>query len=137
MKAYAIVLFGLLCFLAFLIYNRGSMEAKFIKPAGSTYFVKEGEITNTYNYTFLNKSNENKTVTIKVIEPKNGKITFSGSNKIVLKRDNLIKGTVNVSFPEKEIKLAKQNIVIGVFDQSGQLLDTFETTFEGPFKLQF
>ena len=113
------------------------MEAKFIKPAGSTYFVKEGEITNTYNYTFLNKSNENKTVTIKVIEPKNGKITFSGSNKIVLKRDNLIKGTVNVSFPEKEIKLAKQNIVIGVFDQSGQLLDTFETTFEGPFKLQF
>ena len=137
MKAYAIVLFGLLCFLAFLIYNRGSMEAKFIKPAGSTYFVKEGEITNTYNYTFLNKSNENKTVTIKVIEPKNGKITFSGSNKIVLKRDNLIKGTVNVSFPEKEIKLAKQNIVIGVFDQSGQLLDTFETTFEGPFKLRF
>ncbi|STD03202.1 Uncharacterised protein [Chryseobacterium carnipullorum] len=25
-----------------------SMEAKFIKPAGSTFFVKDGKITNTF-----------------------------------------------------------------------------------------
>jgi len=49
----------------------------------------------------------------------------------------MAKGTVNISFPEKEIKLSKQNVKIGVYDQSGKLLDTFETYFEGPFKIQF
>lgn len=137
MKAYTGVLIALLVFLGFLLYNRGTMEAKFIKPAGSTYFIKDGKITNTYNYTFLNKSNDNKTVTIKVIDPKEGEVVFSGSNKILLKRDNLLKGTVNVNFPENNIKNSKQNITIGVYDEKGKLLDTFETYFEGPFKMTF
>ncbi|MDO4224793.1 MAG: cytochrome c oxidase accessory protein CcoG [Bergeyella zoohelcum] len=137
MKAYSLVLTLLVGFLGFLLYNRGSMEAKFIKPAGSTFFVKEGRITNIYNYTFLNKTNEDKKVTIKVISPANGEITFSGTDKITLKKDQIMKGTISVSFPEKEIKLSKQNVTIGVYDEKGELLDSFETYFEGPFKLAF
>ncbi|MEC5394725.1 cytochrome c oxidase accessory protein CcoG [Bergeyella sp. RCAD1439] len=137
MKAYTVVLSLLIGFLCFLLYNRGSMEAKFIKPAGSTYFVKDGRISNSYNYTFLNKTNENKKVTIKVISPKNGEVTFSDTNVILLKKDQITKGTVNVSFPEQEIKLSKQNLSIGVYDEDGKLLDSFDTYFEGPFKIQF
>lgn len=113
------------------------MEAKFIKPAGSSFFVRDGKINNTYNYTFLNKSNKDQLVTIKIIEPLHGEITISDTNKILLKKDQMTKGTVNVSFPEKEVKLSKQNVKIGVYDQKGELLDTFETYFEGPFKFQF
>lgn len=137
MKAYSLVLLLLVGFLGFLLTNRGSMEAKFIKPAGSTYFIREGKITNIYNYTFLNKSNKDQLVTIKIIEPSHGTITLSADNKILLKRDQMTKGTVNISFPEQEIKLSKQNVKIGVYDQKGELLDTFETYFEGPFSLQF
>ncbi|MCG7279998.1 cytochrome c oxidase accessory protein CcoG [Chryseobacterium taklimakanense] len=137
MKAYTGVLTALVIFLGFLLYNRGSMEAKFIKPAGSTFFVKDGKITNIYNYTMLNKTNEDKIVTIKVVEPARGTITFSDTDKIKLKKDQITKGTVNVSFPEKDIKLSKQNVTIGVYDEKGKLLDSFETYFEGPFKLQF
>lgn len=137
MKAYTAVLILLVGFLGFLLTNRGSMEAKFIKPAGSTYFVREGKITNIYNYTFLNKSNQDQLVTIKVIEPAHGTITLSSDNKILLKRDQMTKGTVNISFPEKEIKFSKQNVTIGVYDQKGELLDSFDTYFEGPFTLQF
>ena len=54
-----------------------------------------------------------------------------------MKKDQMIKGNVNISFPEKEIKLSKQNIKIGVYDQDGKLLDSFDTYFEGPFKIQF
>lgn len=137
MKAYTVVLLVLLGALGFLLNNRGSMEAKFIKPAGSTFFVKDGKISNTYNYTFLNKTNVDKTVTIKIIKPKDGEVIFGGENKILLKRDKLIKGTVNVSFPEKQITAPKQNVTLGVYDEKGKLLDTFDTYFEGPFKLQF
>lgn len=137
MKAYSVVLLLMLGFLGFLLSNRGTMEAKFIKPAGSTYFVRDGQITNIYNYTFLNKSNKDQLVTIKVMEPAHGTVTLSTADKILLKKDQITKGTVNISFPEKEIKLSKQKVKIGVYDQKGELLDTFETYFEGPFKLQF
>ena len=137
MKAYSVVLLLMLGFLGFLLSNRGTMEAKFIKPAGSTYFVRDGQITNTYNYTFLNKSNKDQLVTIKIMEPAHGTVSLSTTDKILLKKDQMIKGTVNISFPEKEIKLSKQKVKMGVYDQKGELLDTFETYFEGPFKIQF
>ncbi|MDY3363596.1 cytochrome c oxidase accessory protein CcoG [Riemerella anatipestifer] len=137
MKAYTAVLIALMTFVSFLLYNRGSMEAKFIKPAGSTFFISGNEITNTYNYTLLNKSSKDYVVTFKVLEPANGVIKYGGSSKIVLKRDKMEKGTVNISFPKKEIKLSKQNLVIGVYDKDGKLLTTFETYFEGEFNLQF
>jgi len=137
MKAYSVVLAILTGFLGFLLYNRGEMEAKFLKQPGSSFFIRDGKITNTYNYTFLNKSNETKTVIIKIIEPKNGEITSSAANRIILKRDAMIKGTVNVSFPESQIKLSKQNLTLGVYDMNGELLDSYNTYFEGPFKFQF
>ena len=137
MKAYTAVLILLIGFLGFLMYNRGEMEAKFIKQAGTNYFIRDNKINNTYTYTLLNKTNEKKTVTIKVIEPLHGEVISSTVNKIVLERDKITKGTINISFPEKEIKLSKQNIKIGVFDMKGNLLDSYETYFEGPFQLAF
>ena len=137
MKAYTVVLALLTGFLGFLLYNRGEMEAKFLKQPGTSFFIRDGKITNTYNYTFLNKSNETKTVIIKIIEPKNGEIASSATNRIILKRDAMIKGTVNVSFPESQIKLSKQNLTLGVYDMNGELLDSYTTYFEGPFKFQF
>lgn len=137
MKAFAFVLLALTGFLAYLLVSRGEMETKFIKPAGSTYFVRDGKISNTYNYTFLNKTNSKKIVTIKVMNPQHGEVTYSNTSKITVDRDKIEKGTVNISFPESEIKLSKQNITIGVYDMKGKLIDSYTTYFEGPFKIQF
>lgn len=137
MKAYSLVLLALIGLLGYILNNRGGLEAKFIKPAGSTFFIKDDKINNTYNYTLLNKTNEDKVVTFKVISPANGEIIFSTGNTVLMKRDKLIKGTINISFPSKEIKNPKQKLTVGVYDTKGKLLDTFDTYFEGPFKLQF
>lgn len=137
MKIFAVVLILLTGFLGYLLSSRGEMEAKFIKPAGSTFFVRDGKITNTYNYTFLNKTNDKKMVTVKIIEPVHGEVIYSASSKIVVERDKITKGTINISFPENDMKLSKQNITIGVYDMNGKLIDSYQTYFEGPFKLQF
>jgi len=137
MKATTVALFVLIGVLCGLMYDRGSVEAKFIRPAGSAYFVRDGKITNTFTYTILNKSNEKKMMTIKVLYPKHSEITFAGKEGIIVKGDAIIKGNVNISFPENEIKLSKQNIEIGVFDADGEMLDSYKTYFEGPFKFQF
>ncbi len=136
MKGFAAILVLLVGFLVFLLYNRGDMETKFIKPMGSTFFVRDGKITNTYNYTFLNKTNEKKVVTIKVLEPAHGEISYSSTSKITVDRDKISKGTINISFPEAEMSLSKQNITIGVYDMKGKLVDSYQTYFEGPFKLR-
>jgi hypothetical protein len=41
-----------------------------------------------------------KSVTIKVIEPQHGEIIYSASSKIIVERDKITKGTINISFPE-------------------------------------
>ncbi|MDR2206880.1 MAG: cytochrome c oxidase accessory protein CcoG [Flavobacteriaceae bacterium] len=137
MKAYAVVLLALIGFLGYLLKDRGMMEAKFIKPAGTTFFTRDGRISNSYNFTFLNKSNNNLKVTIKVLEPEHGEIHLVNDKNIFIKRDNITKGSVNVSFPEKDIKFTKQNITLGVYDEKGKLLDKYKTYFEGPFKLTY
>lgn len=136
-KAYTVVLLLMVGFLGFLLYNTGDVEAKFIKPAGSTFFIRDGKITNTYNYTFLNKSNNAEVITIKVLDPSHAEITMGGINKIKIKKGDITKGTVNISFPEKDMERSKQNITIGIYNEKGELLDSFKTYFEGPFKLQF
>lgn len=137
MKAYAAILILLVGFLGFLLLSRGAMEAKFIKPAGSTFFLRDGKITNTYNYTLLNKSNKPLKVTFKVLKPEHGEVNMSATGKVEVARDQMSKGTINISFPEKDINLSKQNIEIGVYDENGKELDKYKTYFEGPFKMQF
>ena len=138
MKAYAVVLVLMIIGSSFLLFNRSAVEGKFIKPAGSTFFEKDNRIYNTYNYTLLNKSNENKVVSFKIISPDHGMLEVIGDqNKIIMKRDVQTKGTINISFPSKEINLSKQNIKIGVFDQQGKQIDAYDTYFEGPFKMAF
>ncbi len=137
MKGFALVLVLLVGFLGFLLSNRGEMEAKFIRPAGSSYFERDGKIHNLYNYTFLNKTNRKLIVTIKVLEPAHGEVINATSSKIVVERDQIQKGSINISFPSNEIKLSKQNITIAVYDTQGKLIDKYETYFQGPFKLQY
>ncbi len=137
MKATTFALFALIGVLCLLMYDRGSVEAKFIRPAGASYFVNDNKITNTFTYTILNKSNEKKKMTIKVLYPKHSEITFAGKEDIIVKGDAIIKGNINISFPQSEVKLSKQNIEIGIFDADGKMLDSYKTYFEGPFKFQF
>ena len=71
-----------------------------------------------------------------MIEPSHAEINYSVTSKITVERDKISKGTINISFPESEMNLSKQNITIGVYDMKGELIDSYKTYFEGPFKLQ-
>lgn len=136
MKISTFVLFCLVVFTGFLFQDIGSMEAKFIKPAGSTFISHNGKITNTFTYTFLNKSYHDQSVTIKVLEPQHSEISMPNGRIIKVKGNELLKGNINISLPENEVRLYKQNIELGVYDKDGKLLDSYKTVFEGPFKIQ-
>lgn len=136
MKISALVLLMLLGFSGFLFQDRGSMEAKFIKPAGSTYISHDGKITNTFTYTLFNKSYLDQSVNIKVIKPQNSEISLPNGNVMKVKGNEMLKGNINITLPESEVKFYKQNIELGVFDKDGNLLDSYDSIFEGPYKIQ-
>lgn len=137
MKATAAALAILIGLLSFSLNDRGLMEAKFLKFPGSTFIIKGETISNTYTYTLINKSNQDLKVTFRVLNSKSAQLDLYGSPAIVLKRNKIKKGDLKVDFPVSEIKLSKQNIEIGVFDNSGKMIASYETIFEGPFKFSF
>lgn len=136
MKVSAFALLILLGFSGSLFQDRGSMEAKFLKSPGSSYISHSGQITNTFTYTFLNKSYKDQSVTIKVLEPPHALIFSPNGNILNVKGNKMLKGNINISFPEKEVKFYKQNINVGIFDKDRKLLDSYQTIFDGPYKIQ-
>jgi cytochrome c oxidase accessory protein FixG len=134
-KTFAVILVALQIFLGFLLYNRADVEGKFVKSSGSTFSIRNGKITNTYSYSLINKTNQQRIISIRILKPGNGEVSSSSSSKIIVDRHTIKKGTINISFPEKDIRLSKQSISIGVFDVKGNLIESYETYFEGPFKL--
>lgn len=136
MKVSAFVLLTLLGFFGFLFQDRGSMEVKFLKSPGTSYFSHDGQITNTFTYTFLNKSYKDQSVTIKVLENQHALISLPNGNIMKVKGNKLLKGNINISLPEKDVKFYKQNIKLGVFGENGKLLDSYQTIFDGPYKIK-
>ena len=137
MKASAAALVLLMILMSFTLWNRGSLEAKFLKPPGSSFYEQNEKIVNNYNYTLLNKSTEKKVLHIRVIAPKNATVDLPNHEQIIAKENQIIQGNIKVSLPKSEVTSSKQNIEIGVYDEKDQLLDSYQTTFEGPFKMAF
>ncbi|WP_300675290.1 cytochrome c oxidase accessory protein CcoG [Soonwooa sp.] len=135
MKATAVALLLLIGFMTYLLNDRGMMEAKFLKVPGTTFMIKDKNITNIYNYTIINKSTQDLKVNFKVLNAKNSQLNLYKKTPIVLKKNAIQKGDLQVSFPENEMKLSKQEIEIGVFDETGKMITSYKTIFEGPFKL--
>ncbi|QIG88867.1 cytochrome c oxidase accessory protein CcoG [Chryseobacterium sp. POL2] len=135
MKATAIALFVLIGFLGYLLNDRGLMEAKFLKVPGSSFIIQNNEIRNSFTYTIINKSNGDLKLNFKVLSSQDAKINLYEKSPILLKKNEIKKGDLQVVFPENEMKLSKQEIEIGVFDQNGTMITSYKTIFEGPFKL--
>ncbi|MCY0977315.1 cytochrome c oxidase accessory protein CcoG [Chryseobacterium wangxinyae] len=133
-KTSVTLLIALQFLLLFIVSNDNSVEARLVKPDGTSFFFRDDKIINSYHYTIINKSDAKK-ITLKVLDPSYGEVTSSGSKNIILNKDDITKGTINIRFPRKNITLSKQNIRIGIFDDRGILLSSVETYFEGPFKL--
>lgn len=75
-------------------------------------------------------------VNIKVIKPQNSEISLPNGNVMKVKGNEMLKGNINITLPESEVKFYKQNIELGVFDKDGNLLDSYDSIFEGPYKIQ-
>lgn len=133
---YSTVLVALLVLLSFMVFTRSPIESTLLKVPG-TLFQKtdRGGVTNLYNIEFINKSFDDRELTIRVISPKETSLQLIGEPLIKLPAEQLVKRVIILELPADAIKQAKTNIVLEV-SENGKVIEVVKTKFIGPVSIK-
>ncbi len=124
--AYTIFLIFILVFTTSLFINRGSIETVILRTPGMDYQEQpNNEISNLYNFKIVNKSNEDISLEIKLLEPK-GHIVVSGET--LLKYSSKTEGIIVVYLNKNDVKEKKSKLKFGIYHKD-KLLEQYETNF--------
>lgn len=129
-KAYTVVLAVLFSFFLFTLFTRPEIESTILRTPGTLFQEKQdGKISNIYNIKIVNKTYQDKLVTIKTLEPQ-GVITMAGK-EILIKQHGLFESAFVLDMDKKDLKGDKTKIKFGIFEGQ-KLIETYEVTFVGP-----
>jgi cytochrome c oxidase accessory protein FixG len=131
-KALSGVLGVLLVVLVGLLASRANVAATVLRTPGQLFQKTDhGTITNLYNISLLNKTNQPYPLTLRVLEPAGGRIALVGTDGLQLPAQGITEGVFFAELPRSALHATNQKIRIGVFSQ-GQLITETATKFLGP-----
>jgi len=126
--SYTAVLILIVGALSFLIITRSDFQANITRARGSMYQkVDETHLSNIYNITLVNKTNNKYDIELK-LEEGEGEIRHP---KIILSPKTKLKKNFPIIIERKNFLDKKLTFKVGVYG-NGQLIETVETTFVGP-----
>ena len=132
-KFYTVVLTALLGIFVYLFAHRPTVQLKVLRTRGQVFTeLPDGDIQNMYQATIINKSSHPyKNLHIKLIDPKNGKLTVSGDkNELDLKKEEIKQVIIFIDLPKNKFH-GKHPVKLGIYDQD-KLLDSYKTVFIAP-----
>lgn len=130
MKAYSVLLTGLLVVIGALIIMRSNVEATVLRTPGMLYQTKEdGRISNLYNFKLVNKTNQDLPIEFRLMDAE-GDIELIGHD-VHLDRAALGQGSLFIILDRNAIKSVKTELTIGIFS-GDELIEKVNTTFMGP-----
>ena len=128
--AYSFVLIALVGLMSILLASRKPIEATILRTPGLLYQeVIDEHITNMYNIKVVNKSYENREITLRLISPSDGKIRMV--NNISLKPNDLTESVFFVDVPKSSISGNKVPITLEVLSGDTSI-ELYETNFIAP-----
>ncbi|MET4108318.1 cytochrome c oxidase accessory protein CcoG [Hymenobacter sp. UYP22] len=131
-KAYSGVLVVLLAVLTGLLVSRANVQATVLRTPGQLYQkTAQGTITNLYNISIINKTNAPYALTLRVLEPTQGRISLVGSPALTLPAQGLVEGVFFAELPRAALHRTNQPLRIGLF-RGNQLVAETSTKFLGP-----
>ncbi|TDN36868.1 cytochrome c oxidase accessory protein CcoG [Hymenobacter sp. UV11] len=131
-KALSGVLGVLLVVLVGLLASRANVAATVLRTPGQLFQKTDhGTITNLYNISLLNKTNQPYPLTLRVLEPVGGHIALVGTDGLLLPAQGITEGVFFAELPRSALHTTNQKIRIGVFSK-GQLITETATKFLGP-----
>lgn len=131
-KAYTVVLFVLLTIITGLTVIRSEVETSILRTPGMLYQEEaDGNYTNLYNYTIVNKTNNDMPIRFESLSPI-ATIQTVGDSMLVEKQ-GMVEGVFFVRINGEDLQGTKNKIEIGVYDGE-RLIEKVSTNFIGPFK---
>ncbi|MFD1470720.1 cytochrome c oxidase accessory protein CcoG [Hymenobacter caeli] len=131
-KALSGVLGVLLVVLVGLLASRANVAATVLRTPGQLFQKTDrGTITNLYNISLLNKTNQPYPLTLRVLEPAGGHIALVGTDGLLLPAQGITEGVFFAELPRSALHTTNQKIRIGIFSQ-GHLITETDTKFLGP-----
>lgn len=126
--AYILVLLGLFAFMNYLFFSREDIETTILRTPGMLYQEQsDGQISNLYSMTVVNKTRENMSVEVKLISPEG--LIVMPSGHLEVKQAASVEGVFFVYLDEMDAK-GKFKVKVGVY--AGQkLIEDLEIPFVG------
>jgi len=132
--AYTLALVVLVLSINIFLFNRSSVEVKFLQVPGKNYKEEGKNIVNLYQYTLYNKTNDEMRVNLKLKSHDNGEMrVIQGPKTIDLTKGGIIQGVVEISIPRKNLSSYKEKVTMVAVDENGKELDDYHTSFAAPF----
>ena len=91
----------------------------------------EGNISNLYNIQVINKTFEDISLKINIINQPDASISKVGDAALMVPSNGMVKGVYFVEIPKDQILNTKTSITIGVY-RDQELLEKVSTNFLGP-----
>ncbi len=135
-KFYTVILIALMSIFVYLFANRPDVDLKVLRTRGQVFTeLPNGQIQNMYQATIINKSNHPyQNLHVKLINPKDGKITISGTDKeLDLDKEEVKQVIIFIELPRKKFH-GKKKIELGIYDDKNKLLDSYKTVFIAPVR---
>jgi len=130
MKGYAAVITIMLGVLCYFIFSRSDMDMTVMRGAGMLYQEQPGGyISNIYNAEIINKTNENKGITIRSDDPAIKIKYIQAPGKVA--KGGMVKTMFFIMIPASHIHTAKTDVTLQLYTGQ-QLKQTISTTFVGP-----
>ncbi|MBS1782224.1 MAG: cytochrome c oxidase accessory protein CcoG [Bacteroidetes bacterium] len=132
MKAYTAVMILLLGVEVYLLVSRTEVGISILRTPGQLYQEQpNNQLSNLYNYKFLNKTYKDK---ILFLKPENfsGEIKLVGESNLKVPKENYAAGSLFIYINKDQIHQRKTPLKIAVYD-GDKKIETFTTAFLGPF----
>lgn len=133
MVGYSAVLVLLLAIIGVALFTRDEIQTNIMRTPGMMYQkIDAHTVGNLYNITLVNKTFDEKTVTLALEEKQAGTIKIVGNQKeFRLKPQEVLKGTFFIQIPNSEIKESVLKIKVKVFSEN-KLIEEIKTYFLAP-----
>jgi cytochrome c oxidase accessory protein FixG len=136
--AYTVVLLALLSVVGGLLFTRGKIDATLLRAQGTTFQkLDNGNISNLYNIKIINKSHDERTISLRLVSPENGTIKMIGDspqaqkNELYLSPEGIAESSLFIELPKSALKGIHTKVEVGLY-QGDELMKTLNTKFVAP-----
>ena len=129
---YSVILTVLVVFLGSLLFGRTEIETTVLRVPGQLFQERvEGEISNLYNAQFINKTNSDMELSLRVSDFAGAEIEMVGRQSIVVEAGGFQEIVFFLNLPKSQIEGSKTSLKIEVVREN-EVIDVIKTNFLGP-----